>query len=143
MESGDSPVVKDDADVDADEQDQDQDDSPVLWLRVSERNSWEGETWYHYFLDEEGVEEALISAVGSQSDLSWPRRVSLTWSAAEALANEEPGYMAPHWFGKLTNFEVAQANEDDLYKGKIRSFGEELMSYEDEEEHEHESESAS
>lgn len=106
-------------------------DLPVLWLRIREHNYWEGETWYHYFLDEGGVEEALQAAVRSQSDLRGPDRVLLTESAAEALANEEPSYMDTHWFGKLTNFEVAQASTDDLYKGGIRKFGEEMMEYAD------------
>jgi len=107
-------------------------DLPVLWLRICEHNSWEGETWYHYFLAEEGVKEALQAAVRSNvEDLSL-REVTLTWLVAKALANEDTGdYMNTHWFGKLTNFGVAQASTDDLYKGGIRKFGEEMMEYND------------
>ena len=36
--------------------------------RLTERNSWEGETWYHYFLDGPEVLQTLVSTLARLND---------------------------------------------------------------------------
>jgi hypothetical protein len=102
------------------------------YYKVTEYNEWEGETWYHYFLDD--GEGKVLSALedACQDDLSEPELVELTEDQTDVLANLEPGYMDIHWFGVLTDFEGLSkaAAASDLYKGKIRNFGEEIYSRE-------------
>lgn len=108
----------------------------ITYHRVTEHNSWEGETWYHYFEDDgEGVVlKALAKAVGPASDLRDIETVELTEDQATVLANLEPAYMDIHWFGELTDFDgLASATSEDLYKGGIRKYGVEVFGYDDEE----------
>lgn len=98
-----------------------------LWHCLTEKNEWEGETWYHYFIDGEGVYEALRSAVKAADDLTLEESQEISWETATRLTNlDDAGYMQTHWFGELTDFEGLSAAKD-LYKGKIRDFGEELF----------------
>lgn len=93
------------------------------WYRVTERNSWEGETWRHYFEPEPGVKAAL------EQHFDVVKLVHLSADQVELLANVEPGYMEPYWFGKLTDLEALRnATEDDLYKGGIRKYAKEALS---------------
>jgi hypothetical protein len=107
---------------------------------IIEYNDWEGETWYHYFLDEPGVLGILTALFEDKdeddNDFMDLETTTTTWSDAERLTNQDHGeYMQPHWFGKLTNLEgLKSAASQDLYKGGIRKFGEELFSYPNEKE---------
>lgn len=109
----------------------------VTFHCLTEENEWEGETWYHYFLDETGVYDVLNLIQEDEGyDFTDLETSSFTWTEAERLTNlDEGGYIQEHWFGKLTNLEgLKQATQQDLYKGGIRKFGEELFTYEDDEE---------
>lgn len=109
----------------------------VIFHRVNERNSWEGETWYHYFLDQPEVLDTLKHLVDDpDNDLSSVTTLALTWDTAEKLTNEDCGtYMQCHWFGELTRAaDLKNTKGQDLYKGAIRDFGEELFSYDNREE---------
>ncbi len=110
----------------------------VIFHCLTETNEWEGETWYHYFLDEPGVLGILTALcdVDEENDYTEVETISLTWTEAERLTNQDHGeYMQLHWFGKLTNLESLRfAESDSLYKGGIREFGEELFSYPNEKE---------
>ncbi len=105
---------------------------------LTESNDWEGETWYHYFLDEPGVYDILnrLTECDEENDFTELETCTLTWPEATRLTNlDTGGYMTEHWFGKLTNLEgLKQADSQALYKGGIREFGEELFTYETEEE---------
>ena len=106
----------------------------VTFHCLTETNEWEGETWYHYFLDEPGVLDALkdtLKRVDDHDFEDW-ETMTLTWPEAERLTNRgHDGYMQEHWFGRLTKLdELKQADSQALYKGGIREFGEELFSYE-------------
>lgn len=105
---------------------------------LTESNEWEGETWYHYFLDEPGVFDILnrLMEVDEENDFIELETMTLTWPEATRLTNRgHDGYMQEHWFGQLTDLEgLKQADSQALYKGGIREFGEELFSYETEEE---------
>jgi hypothetical protein len=101
-----------------------------LFHRVKEHNEWEDETWYHYFLDAPGVAEAIYLARQKEHcDLSHTEKVELYSAQMEVLANQDDmSYMATHWFGKLVDFSgLANATEQDLYKGGIRHYGEDLL----------------
>lgn len=109
----------------------------VTFHCIREDNEWEGETWYHYFLDEPGVLDILdrLMDVDEENDYVDLETVTLTWPEATRLTNMDHGcYMQEHWFGKLTKLEELKgADQKTLYKGGIRDFGEELFSYESEE----------
>jgi hypothetical protein len=96
---------------------------------IVEHNSWEGETWRHYFEDGEGVKDALAVGPFMCAELRGPELVELSVEEAEARANLDDGeYMQAHWFGRLTDQAgLKAASEDDLYKGGIRKFGESVM----------------
>lgn len=110
----------------------------VTFHCLTETNEWEGETWYHYFLDEPGVLDILncLMEVDEENDFIELETMTLTWPEAERLTNLDTGtYIQHHWFGQLTNLEsLKQADSETLYKGGIRKFGEELFSYETEDE---------
>lgn len=109
----------------------------VTFHCLTEENEWEGETWYHYFLDEPGVYDILsLIQENEVNDFTELETCNITWLEAERLTNQDHGeYMQLHWFAKLTNLEgLKQADSEALYKGGIRSFGEELFTYEDDEE---------
>lgn len=101
---------------------------------LTETNEWEGESWYHYFLDEPGVYDILsLLQENEANDFTDLETItSITWREAERLTNQDHGeYIQLHWFGKLTKpDELKQANSNALYRGGIRQFGEELFSYE-------------
>lgn len=98
------------------------------FFRVPEENAWEGETWYHYFLDETGVLEALKEAVIKLLDLTRIEEISLSDDQQETLANLESGYMNIHWFGTLDVDKLnKESTKENLYKGGIRDFGESLF----------------
>lgn len=101
---------------------------------LAETNDWEGETWYHYFQDAPGVLDALESIERGDTDFESLETVIMCWDEAERLTNRgHDGYMQEHWFGELTDIEgLRSAANDSLYKGKIRDFGTELFSYEEE-----------
>lgn len=104
----------------------------VTFHCLTEENEWEGETWYHYFLDEPGVLDILTPlADNDENDYTDLETMTLTWPEAERLTNQDHGgYMQEHWFGKLTRLEELKlADSQALYKGGIREFGEELFSY--------------
>lgn len=103
--------------------------SKTLWWRVTERNTWEGETWRHYFEDGPDVRSALEHAVRLSTDLSLDY-VRLSDEEALILANMDEGYMAPHWFGKLTKSAelLLLTDEKSVYKGSLRAYGEEVFS---------------
>lgn len=110
----------------------------VTFHCLTEYNDWEGETWYHYFLDEPGVLDVLDHLMVQDEEYDYYTELetcTLTWSEAERLTNRgNDGYMQEHWFGQLTNLEgLKQANSKTLYKGGIRDFGEELFSYDESE----------
>jgi hypothetical protein len=97
---------------------------------IREDNEWEGESWYHYFLDEPEVFDVLMSLTEREnSDFSDLETVLITWDEATRLTNQDHGtYMQANWFGKLTNLEgLKNASDKELYKGGIRDFGEELF----------------
>lgn len=103
---------------------------------LREDNEWEGETWYHYFLDEPGVLDILTPlADNDENDFTDLETMTLTWPEAERLTNlDTDSYMQEYWFGRLTNLEgLKQADSKVLYKGGIREFGEELFSYDESE----------
>lgn len=105
----------------------------VTFHCLTEENEWEGETWYHYFLDEPEVFDVLNSIVDNdENDFTDLTADTFTWPEMERLTNLDEGeYMQKFWFGKLTNLEgLKQADSKALYKGGIREFGEELFSYE-------------
>lgn len=109
----------------------------VVFHCLTETNEWEGERWYHYFLDEPGVYDILaLFQEDDANDFEELETISLTWLEAERLTNlDTGGYMQEHWFARLTNLEgLKQADSQALYKGGIRDFGEELFSYDDDEE---------
>lgn len=101
------------------------------YYRLSEHNSWEGETWYHYFIDQPGVLEALKSILSRLDghDLEGVKTIELSDEEATILANFDNGnYMRPHWFGELNTEKLSLvSNSDDLYKGKIRDYAEDLF----------------
>jgi hypothetical protein len=101
---------------------------------LTENNDWEGETWYHYFLDEPGVLDTLKLALKKDDNDNYTdwETLTLTWPEATRLTNRgHDGYMQEHWFGRLTKpDELKQADSKALYKGGIRDFGEELFTYE-------------
>lgn len=100
---------------------------PIWWL-IEEHNSWEGETWFHFFLDGPDVFDALTIAVHASADLEGPSKEELAWPVVEKLANLEPGYMDIYWFGELRDpAELALVKTYELYKGKIRNYGEEML----------------
>lgn len=106
----------------------------VTFHCFEEYNDWEGETWYHYFLDEPGVLDILNSIMNLENtDFEDLETITVTWDEATRLTNQDHGeYMQVHWFGKLTNPEgLKKATHQDLYKGGIREFGEELFTYGD------------
>lgn len=107
----------------------------VTFHCLTEENGWEGETWYHYFLDEPGVLDVLQSIEIGDTDFDSLETVIMTWEEAERLTNQDHGeYMQAHWFGRLTKLkELRDAPSDALYKGGIRDYGEELFSYSGEE----------
>ena len=109
----------------------------VTFHCLTESNEWEGETWYHYFLDEPGVLDILKSVLKvDDHDFEDWETVTLTWPEATRLTNmDHCSCMQEHWFGRLTNLEgLKQADSQALYKGGIREFGEELFTYETESE---------
>lgn len=110
----------------------------VTFHCLTEENDWEGETWYHYFLDEPGVYDilSLLQENEAYDFTDLETITSITWAEAERLTNQDHGgYMQEHWFGKLTKPEsLKQADSQALYKGGIRDFGEELFTYETQEE---------
>jgi hypothetical protein len=109
-------------------------DDVTTYHRVTEHNSWEGETWYHYFEnDQDGrVLDSLIRAVDKCDFLSDPDSIELAEAQTTVLANLEPGYMDIHWFGELTDFDgLANATSEDLYKGGIRKYGVEVFGYDE------------
>jgi hypothetical protein len=101
------------------------------FYRITEYNDWEGETWYHYFLDKPGVKEALEEAnkmLGDESDFTSIDRMEMSEVEQLVLANWAPEYyMEPHWFGELDIEKLKQASRKDLYKGGIRDYGEDLF----------------
>lgn len=100
------------------------------YCRLTEDNSWEGETWYHYFLVEPGVFEALESLLDKSSDHDFQdlKIVKLSDEEATVLANIDEGcYMQPHWFGKLDTEKLSSVSPQDLYKGRIREYAEDLF----------------
>ena len=98
------------------------------FYRVTEENDWEGETWYHYFLDDAGVLEALKTVYPKFDDFTGIDQVSLSHEQQVTLANLEPGYMNIHWFGTLDVDKLnKEATKENLYKGGIRNFGESLF----------------
>lgn len=106
------------------------DNENVTWFRITERNEWEGETWYHYFKSADGVYSLLLSAVErSDGELEGPKTAQLTWDQAATLTNQDDdSYMQTYWFGELTDFDgLSKADDKKLYKGGIRNFGEELF----------------
>lgn len=120
-------------------QEQEQEQEIVTFHRITESNEWEGENWYHYFLDEPGVYETLrdlADAGENENDYTDLTTVRMTWDEATRLTNlDTGGYMQEYWFGKVTNLEgLKNATEKQLYKGGIREFGEELFTREVEEE---------
>lgn len=76
----------------------------VTFHCLTEYNDWEGETWYHYFLDEPGVYDTLSLIQEDETyDFTDLETVSLTWPEAERLTNlDTGGYMQEHWFGRIT-----------------------------------------
>lgn len=96
---------------------------------LTEENDWEGETWYHYFLDGPGVLDVLKLAYKIGDDLTALETVSMTWDEAGRLTNQDHGtYVQCHWFGDLINPEgLRTASSNRLYKGGIRDFGRELF----------------
>jgi len=110
-----------------------EDDDPK-WIEISEHNDWEGETWYHFFSFSEDHYHVLEQAIAEHKDDGsfFIRQKTLSWQAAEDLTNRDDGsYMQKYWFGELTRAdEILRA--ESLYKGRIRKYGEELFSYEDE-----------
>lgn len=112
----------------------------VTFHCLTETNEWEGEAWYHYFLDEPEVFRTLEQLMfeGDDNDYTDLETVTLTWTEAERLTNlDTGGYMQEHWFGKLTNLEgLKKADSQALYKGGIRKFGEELFENDTNEENE-------
>lgn len=113
----------------------------VTFHCLTESNDWEGETWYHYFLDEPGVLDTLKGVLKKEGhDFADWETMSLTWPEAERLTNlDTSSYMQEHWFGRLTKpDELKQVDSETLYKGKIRDFGEELFSYDESESEEKE-----
>lgn len=107
----------------------------VTFHCLTEENDWEGETWYHYFLDEPEVFSILEKLMFEEDDNDFVdlETMTLTWPEAERLTNRgRDGYMQEHWFGKLNLEGLKQADSKALYKGGIREFGEELFSYESE-----------
>lgn len=106
----------------------------VKFICLTEENEWEGETWYHYFLDEPGVIDILNPiAENEENDFVDLEMVTITWPEATRLTNQDHGeYMQLHWFGKLTKpEELRRADQDSIYKGGIRKFGEELFTREE------------
>lgn len=95
---------------------------------IAEYNEWEDETWFHYFLDAPGVRDALQSVL-SKGIYTLADPAGYSELKAEYLTNWDDGeYMQKHWFGELTKIdELKSATENQLYKGKIRDFGEELF----------------
>lgn len=116
----------------------------VTFHCIQEDNDWEGETWYHYFLDEPGVLDILDRLIDVDEDNDYVdlETVILTWPEATRLTSmDHGGYMQEHWFGKLTKpEELKGADQKALYKGGIRDFDEELFSYESEDNSEEDSE---
>lgn len=96
---------------------------------ITEHNAWEGETWHHYFLDGPGVLDALQSVYSRTGDFVQLDTDEYTDEETTRLTNlDNSGYMQKHWFGELTDPEgLASATEQQLYKGGIRDFGEELF----------------
>lgn len=105
--------------------------SKETYHRLTEENSWEGETWYHYFLDEPGVYEALKSLLERfpDSDLTDFETLELSDEEATTLVNiDDVGYMQTYWFGYLDVTKLSNiSNVDDLYKGKIRDYAEDMF----------------
>lgn len=96
---------------------------------LSEYNDWEGETWHHYFLDGPGVLETLTAVYERSGDFVQLDTDDFTEEEQARLTNlDNGGYMQEHWFGELTKLEeLKTATEEQLYKGGIRDFGEELF----------------
>lgn len=97
------------------------------YWKLTEENDWEGETWYHYFVDGPGVLQALESAMEIEdADYVDLEKVELSEDEAIGLANiDEGNYMSPHWFGELDIAKLAAA--ESLYKGQIRDCAEEIF----------------
>jgi hypothetical protein len=104
-------------------------DEKTPYCRLTEENSWEGETWYHYFLVEPGVFETLESLLDKSSDHDFQdlKIVKMSDEEATILANIDEGYMQPHWFGKLNTEKLSSVLPQDLYKGQIREYAEDLF----------------
>lgn len=101
------------------------------YLKLIEHNSWEGETWCHYFTSLPGVKEELNSLLSrlNNHDYSRLETVELTDEEATVLANlDNGGYMEPHWFGELNVSKLATVVDfAELYKGQIRQYAEEIF----------------
>lgn len=99
------------------------------YYKIAEENGWEGETWYHYFLAEPGVKEALERVLCLDGhDFGELETIDLSDEEATVLANIDEGYMQPHWFGELDVEKLSTAvDSGDLYKGKIREYAEDLF----------------
>jgi hypothetical protein len=100
------------------------------YCRLTEENSWEGETWCHYFLAEPGVFQVLEALLDRLSDHDFTdlKIVELSDEEATILANIDEGYMQPHWFGKLDVSKLSSvSSQEDLYKGQIRDCAEDLF----------------
>lgn len=105
----------------------------VEWIEITEYNEWEGETWHHFFIYSEDHYHILQDAViKHKEDGAFSiRRTTLSWEAAENLTNlDDCSYMQEYWFGELTNPE-GLIETGNIYKGKLRDYGEELFSYEE------------
>lgn len=100
----------------------------VTFHCLEEYNEWEGESWYHYFLDEPGVWEVLNGLVTERTeedlDNDYPdlTTVNMTWEEATRLTNLD--------IGKVGSVEeLRNAPEERLYKGGIRDFGKKLFTW--------------
>lgn len=100
----------------------------MKYWKLTESNTWEGETWYHYFEDHPGV-SSLLQTLLDRSDVDFDslEEIELTDEEATILVNLESGYIDTHFFGVLDLEKASHASDQELYKGGIRNFAKDLF----------------
>jgi hypothetical protein len=96
------------------------------YIRLTEVNEWEGETW-HFYLPVAGNSEALAALKelidNADDDFGFSLSETLTEDEVDTLvrtANGDTSYLAAHT--KLTGRLTAINDLDKLYKGQIVDF---------------------